>query len=294
MPRVAERTGALCSTRTGGPGLHSSAMEVRMRLFPEELKEVPQWVLHRRKVPLAAGGGPASVVDPATWSAYRDALAALPGLKAAGLGFVFTRGDPWVGVDLDRCLPGSAADSLAERLGTYTETSLSGSGLHLIARAPGLEVGRKGALGSLSVEVYSHSRYFACTGDPYREVRPVADRKAEVEGLLEELRPWASLVDVEALDRIARGWKRNGPLYSQEALGPTGVDRSVSAFRFLRRCCYAAQRDGGVVKALFLLQPAWRRYVAGKEDGWLDRNVAKIVRTHNKPVWTGTMPRRRV
>jgi putative DNA primase/helicase len=80
------------------------------------------------------------------------------------VGFVFSPGDPYEGVDLDDCRdPESAAleawaNELVATLEGYAEVSPSGTGVHVIVRgaAPNRQDGK--------VEAYSSGRYFTVTG----------------------------------------------------------------------------------------------------------------------------------
>lgn len=93
------------------------------------------------------------------------ALAQTEGL--AGVGFVLTADDPFVGIDLDDVIDPEtrAVHPLAARairkLDTYTETSPSGTGVHLILEGS-LEAlrGRKHG----RVEIYDEGRYLTVTG----------------------------------------------------------------------------------------------------------------------------------
>jgi len=83
-----------------------------------------------------------------------------------GIGFVFTRDDPFCGVDLDHCRDSETgalepwAKDIVQELDSYTEISPSGKGLHILVRGQ-LPDGRsrKG-----KVEIYTHERYFTITG----------------------------------------------------------------------------------------------------------------------------------
>lgn len=146
--------------------------------FPEPLLQLHQWVLWKResrgdnttKVPYQPNGHMARSTDSATWSDYQTVEAAfLRDPHYAGIGFVFSEADPYVGIDLDKCrdpLTGGvepwAADVLA-RLGTYTELSPSGKGFHLIGQARLPPAGRR----KDRTEMYDAGRYFTVTGDHY-------------------------------------------------------------------------------------------------------------------------------
>ena len=137
--------------------------------IPAELRERPQWVVwsaetrdgKTTKVPYRADlRGRASSTDPATWSTFDAALVAT---KAAdGIGYVFSADDGYVGVDLDDGLSEADRGAIIGRLDSYTETSVSGTGFHVILRAS-LNGHRRNRSGPF--EVYEHGRYFCMTGD---------------------------------------------------------------------------------------------------------------------------------
>jgi primase-polymerase (primpol)-like protein len=117
--------------------------------IPIRLREHPQWIcwrIQRRsgketKVPIDPTTGDfASTTDATTWGTFKTALDRARRANVDGIGFVFTEGDPFVGVDLDDCRDAEtgALDQTAieviTRLHSYTEVSPSGTGLHIIAR----------------------------------------------------------------------------------------------------------------------------------------------------------------
>ena len=143
--------------------------------LPIELRHVDQWVAWRTstrdgtetKIPLdPANGKYASTTDAATWSTFDTALEAVRTPDVAGIGFVFTDIDPYVGIDLDDCRvseTGTLAEpaaSICAQLDSYTEVSPSGTGVHVIVR------GRlpDGARRCGTVEMYDTSRFFTMTG----------------------------------------------------------------------------------------------------------------------------------
>lgn len=147
--------------------------------IPSELAACHQWVgwsFRNRngkavKMPVdpnAETFTPAKVNDPSTWGSLEDATAAVKRLDLDGVGFVFTKEDPYVGIDLDHCRDpetGSIkkwANQIVDKMNSYTEISPSETGLHIIVlgEVPG-EKNHKGE----QVEVYSHSRFFTFTGN---------------------------------------------------------------------------------------------------------------------------------
>jgi putative DNA primase/helicase len=134
--------------------------------IPSEFKTYAQWVIHRNKEPYdPCTGRRASVTDSRTWSTFPEALEAYESGRWDGLGFVFSTGDPYTGIDLDACRnPQSGQiDEWAAKIidafpNAYKEVSLSGCGVHLIVR--GKAPNRKRA----GLEVYAAERYFVITG----------------------------------------------------------------------------------------------------------------------------------
>jgi primase-polymerase (primpol)-like protein len=118
--------------------------------LPNELTDRDQWVCWRTedrdgkstKIPVDPSTGRfASTTDPSTWCSFDRAHEyARDTGEIAGLGFVFTDADPFVGVDLDDCRdpntgrPTELAKDIVDRLDSYTEVSPSGTGFHVIVR----------------------------------------------------------------------------------------------------------------------------------------------------------------
>ena len=134
--------------------------------IPAEMTRRPRWVRHdAHKVPLTLFGGPASVVDPRTWTTFEKAQASTVG---AGLGIVL--GDGLGCIDLDDCIEGGvlapwAAEVLDEwrDRAVFIERSMSGTGLHIFAPMPEAR-GRRVRDGAVKIETYSRERYIAVTG----------------------------------------------------------------------------------------------------------------------------------
>jgi hypothetical protein len=195
------------------PGLSSSGPEALQRLaaVPQQLKQRRQWVAYRLVVPHpfpddghvqllplkpkkypfdAKTGAPAAESDPATWSTFQDASAALLTGGYDGIGFVFTGCDPFVGIDLDfayeptlaepvepagevylQAVKGWAARVVRRHAPKgYVEISQSMAGLHVICRGKLPGAGGKRLVfdpaGEIvgQIEMYEHHKFFAVTG----------------------------------------------------------------------------------------------------------------------------------
>lgn len=145
---------------------------------PDELTKLDQWV-GVRLIPRANGKGKMDKIplnprtgeegktnDPTTWGTFQQACALARSESSDGIGFVFTHDDPFVGVDLDDCrnLETGKIDSWAvaiiEQLKSYTEISLSGTGVHILVKGSLPPAGRKKG----DIEMYDSGRYFVVTG----------------------------------------------------------------------------------------------------------------------------------
>ena len=154
--------------------------------------------------------------DPTTWGSF-DQAARRVGAGAQGVGLEFAAGGGLVGVDFDHCLgPDGDLDpwvaGWVERLGSYTEISPSGTGLHVICRGtlPGAAIKRP------QCEMYDRDRYFTITGNQYGSYWQLRDAQTELEALYRELSaqrettaPLSAPVDAPGKDLLAVGLQRD-------------------------------------------------------------------------------------
>lgn len=158
--------------------------------IPAELTELKQWVnWDAAKKPYdPKTGKAASVTDANTWGTFAQAVKAYKGSngKIIGIGFVFTKNDPYCGIDLDDIAKFKGfAGLIRRRINSYTEFSPSGKGYHIIAKAekPGNLCKVKMRIGG-AVEMYDHGRYFTITGNIVQgSPRTVNEAQAEVDRL---------------------------------------------------------------------------------------------------------------
>ena len=178
----------------------TQSMEVILQHMPvpSELKSQEQWVLWRnrdgRKEPWQVYRDcPAKSNDRSTWATFDEALATYIPDYHAGLGFVFTSDDPFMGIDLDNCFDEDGnlrewAVEIMERFPTYAEVSPSGNGIKLFARGKS-PFGRGRKLSpfddkSQHIEIYDNGRYFTVTGNAFKDApSEVVDCQEAVEWL---------------------------------------------------------------------------------------------------------------
>src|SRR3989344_3187123 len=131
------------------------------------------------KVPkLTSGNGNAKPNDPSTWSTLGeviDAMNPLHGASFDGIGVMFTEEKMLLGIDIDHCIENgeirAEIATIVEKARTYTETSPSGTGLHLYLKLSSpltLERKRSGHF-----ECYTEGRWFTFTGDEWKNSYPV-------------------------------------------------------------------------------------------------------------------------
>ncbi len=166
--------------------------------IPEELKKRRQWIVYRfekkpgkekpDKIPYQTNEVyKASSTNPKTWCSFEEALAAYETKGFDGIGFVFTKDDPYCGIDFDSCVNPETkaiepwAKEWIDKFASYTEYSPSGTGTHTIVK--GKLPSGKGKK-KCDYEVYDWGRFFTFTGDIIDpEYSNIEDRQEIVEEL---------------------------------------------------------------------------------------------------------------
>ena len=154
--------------------MQEQGFQLNIAAIPEELKALSQWVVYRLvwnekrkkfdKVPYQINGRKAATDNPNTWTMFKNALNVANGGKFDGIGFVFTKDDPYCGIDFDACLDDAGritgeAQRYIILFNSYTEYSPSGTGLHVIVKGKLLKGGRKKG----NYECYDSGRFFTVT-----------------------------------------------------------------------------------------------------------------------------------
>ncbi|WDP92397.1 MAG: hypothetical protein HUN04_22810 [Desulfobacter sp.] len=150
--------------------------EVKLNNIPEELTLLAQWVVWNgitqgnkiKKVPVdPKTGEPARVNDSSTWGTFEQAVSTYQKDSYSGIGFVFTKNDPYIGIDFDDCfndetLAPTVLKNVSE-LDSYTEVSPSRNGLHTFIKG---EL-PAGGLRHDKIEIYDTGRFFTVTGNKF-------------------------------------------------------------------------------------------------------------------------------
>lgn len=164
--------------------------------IPAELKALPQWILWRNekrnnkptKVPYQVDDEMAQANNRSTWSTFATAVKFYLDGEYDGIGFVFSRQDSYIGIDIDKCVTDGKTNTFSseiiDTLDSYTEFSPSGTGIHIIIKGnlpqSVLGTGRKNTKHGL--EIYSYGRYFTFSGnrENSNEIYERTDELAEV------------------------------------------------------------------------------------------------------------------
>lgn len=144
--------------------------------IPTELIDTHQWVVWKaekdpnhpgkiKKVPVNPKTGKnVSPTDPQNWLKYDHAYQSLKEGKADGIGFAFSKDDPYCGIDMDKVFQDGTlteeAQSIVKELNSYTEKTQSFNGLHIITKAKLPGSGRRQGF----LEIYDDKRFFVFTG----------------------------------------------------------------------------------------------------------------------------------
>lgn len=206
-------------------------------MIPKELQERKQWICWKyeqrpdrpkpTKIPYnPVTGFKASTMDPSTWTDFQTAAAQAG--KYSGIGFVFTKNDPYVGIDLDHVLDDKGefifpdAKELFEKCNSYTEVSPSGTGIHILGKAKLHDMAHKveenTAIGTCEKELYESGRYFTVTGhqlgnvSEIKDVQNVTDELEQVMAKAQKSKKKAPAKTMESASTTSR----NGPVNSNE------------------------------------------------------------------------------
>lgn len=155
-------------------------IEVNALEIPDELKQLPKWVLWRaewdnkqkqyKKVPYSYAGYRASSTESETWTIF-DAIHSLYEKNHSynGIGFVLSNDDDYICLDIDDAVnpdTGQLQTDLALEMTelTYCELSPSGTGLHCFFKGE-LPSERKKKRSDLDIELYNNARFMTVTGE---------------------------------------------------------------------------------------------------------------------------------
>ncbi|NDR32813.1 DNA primase [Staphylococcus aureus] len=173
-------------------------LEVNSLGIPDELIELPQWVLWRAewnekqqqysKIPYSYAGYKASSTNSDTWTIF-DAINSIyeQNERYDGIGFVISEHDNYIVLDIDNAIDESSqiTSNLALDMTkmTYCEKSPSGTGLHCFFKGE-LPKERKKKRSDLDIELYDNARFMTMTGESIGQ-REISDDQSLLNNLVE-------------------------------------------------------------------------------------------------------------
>lgn len=270
--------------------------------IPEELKSLPQWVLWKyvrrddkvTKVPYDCKTGyPVDFTDPEKWISFNEATANAP--QYDGIGFVLSVDDPYCIIDLDNkpdhpCTPEQLArhSKIYEAFQSYTELSVSGTGVHIVCRGQ-IPAG----VHKDNVECYSDSRYMAFTGNILRDL-PITDYQEVLSILYGEMAPPVdniALVEVESDISDSTLFERastaaNAEKFNALCAGDWQHDytsQSDADLALLSILCFYTP-DNEQVRRLFRMTALGKRDKATKNDTYLNYSLRRIRKNEAPPI----------
>lgn len=287
-----------------------SSLPLEAQNIPQALRERTQFVAWRwerrqdkkgdwkwTKPPLDAKitGGYAKSNDPKTWCDFEIAMNFYRLNRVDGIGFMFTAGDPFVGIDLDDCFDSRTGEierwaaRIISDMDSYTEISPSATGVKIIIRGqlpPGSN--RRGP-----VEMYDRGRYFTLTGAHLQGTpRTINPRQQELEQLHRRLfgskqRSAPAQVDSINLDDqeiIRRASEaHNGPKFRALWAGDTAgfESQSEADLALCGLLAFWCGGDTGRIDALFrqsgMMRPKWDRS-AGEGVTYGQRTIRRCLK----------------
>ena len=227
--------------------------------IPAELKDRNQWVTWKSinrngqstKIPYQVNGIEAKSNDPSTWTSFDNVMAAYNRGGYSGIGYVFSKDDPYTGIDCDCCIfpgmkePDSWAKDIAEKLNSYAEVSPSGTGIKFFVRAKSpFDSGKNKKLpqhGSIrgreaGIEIYDHGRFFCVTGQRIAGLFESTIRSSDLEWLqskywpetIKKSVPWNQPVQQPNIQQSTPQTTPIGPdtLQAQAVISPLVIPQS--------------------------------------------------------------------
>ena len=175
-------------------------MKPNFDTIPQELKDLNQWCLWKliqnpgdkkpTKIPYQTNGKKASSTNKSTWSDYKTVSDILnSNSEYSGIGFFFSKDDPFCFIDLDNCIKDGEIEKWAfdivKNINSYPEHSQSMLGIHIIAKA---ELADTISHRKNGFEIYTQDRYCAITGYHLKGFsREIESRQDEVKKVYNEI-----------------------------------------------------------------------------------------------------------
>lgn len=259
------------------------------------------------KVPYQTNGYKARPTDPKSWTTYDKARAAVEAGRFDGIGYALTADEGYICIDLDHCVNPETGeidqwaleilDIVQEAGGTYSESSPSGTGIHLWGRG-GLPKNKginQHMKNGHKIEMYNHGHYMTVTGEPLddatlNDIQPAIDKiltmlkkppAASEEGKAVTSTPVLNLSDGDIITKIrkSKGGPKFHTLYDLGDLSAYGNDHSRADEALFSILAFWTGKNAEQMKRIFLsskLAEALSRKV-GHEDDYLNRSIKTAI-----------------
>ena len=248
----------------------------------EEIKSLKQWLAHKDKRPIF----PSSYNDKNGLMTFDQAERVCQNNNLSGLGFSFF-GSDICGIDIDHAIDKETgvvetwADLLIRAFDTYTERSISGTGFHILFRAPQTPrmiedtynikgMTERGQLiystpaedkaipkeQRKHIEFYSGDKYFTLSGDVYHD-KPIEDRTEKLGQFLSFIQ-WKSAH--EERSRVIRGNETlkeelKSHIFDYMQLIGMREDRKAGREKYICPLCGSGSRGGRDSDGAFQFYP---------------------------------------
>lgn len=248
-------------------------IKFNVKNIPEELKVVKAWICWRKeerngritKVPTNPyTGRNIDITDSKEWMSFEDAVVLSRSNMVSGIGFVFSKKNGFVGIDIDHCINANGqlsdlAEQIIKEIDSYTEISPSGKGIHIICKGT-LPTGRN-RNPAMGLEMYAENRYFTFTGNVYEGYCRIESREQE-------------LRNVYARYLLQGGKERTGK--SIEKVKVKADNGNVDIEEIIERICKSRNGD----RILDLLHGNW-------ENKYSSQSEAELALMNAIAFWTG-------
>lgn len=275
---------------------------------PEEMRALPNWCVFRTKWNAEKGkkdkfiisptdGKWAKSTDPATWTDFETAMRYAEENNCEGLSFALD-GSGISCIDLDHSVEkdgtlSANAEKLTKEISeTYTETSVSGNGIHIFVKDDILAKGKyrnRAVTDSGEIEVYDAGRFISMTGAvrsgmltlgkcpqaTMSWLRQTLGRRTAEQNRQPEQHDRASQSDQEVIDRIRRSKKVStfDQLYSG---GNVTGDNSRNDFMLLNMLAFFTDCNAAQMERIFKSSGLYR---PEKGEPYLNRSINKACST---------------
>lgn len=266
--------------------------------IPRELRRLDQWVCFdvegSNKIAYTPGTDKHAASNrPAEWRSFEEALADVESGKRQHFGFAFSSTDPFTFIDLDD-IEDEEQQGVFERIDTFAQRSVSGRGVHLIARGSFDGQGRHPK--KPHAGIFKEGRFCLMTGNvvPNRtKIKEVADED------LQRVHTWLSggvvngksvrlnedIPDIPHATIYQWGCDVFGTKYREMCRGNWEQyaeyfnDHSTADYAFIAMLCDLTDSDPQV-RDLFYMSGMWSDERAQKKaahgpDGYVNRSIKK-------------------